>query len=126
MNEILKKILYYLFAVYFLVSIIGGAILSCRLASTRQQLDYFRAELEHAQDRQQEAYDTIDECYRNVERASEILGQSVNTVQGIRKQVSEIRENYEYMENRMLQFYDNIHRTDDSNVFNQIEGKNNE
>lgn len=126
MNEILKKILYSLFAIYFLVSIIGGAILSYRLASTRQQLDYVRAELEHAQDRQQEAFDTIDECYRNVERASEILGQSVNTVQGIRKQVSEIKENYEYMENRMLQFYDNVHRTDDSNVFNQIEGKNNE
>ena len=109
MNELLKKILYSLFAVYFIVSIIGGAILSSRLASTRQQLDYFRAEFEHAQDRQQEAYDTIDECYRTVERASEILGQSVDTVQGIRKQLSEIRKNYEYMENRMHKFYDDIH-----------------
>lgn len=126
MNEILKKILYSLFAVYFIVSIIGGAILQSRLASTRQQLDYFRAEFEHAQDRQRDAYDTIDECYRNVERASEILGQSVDTVQGIRKQISEIRENYENMENRMLQFYDDLHRTSNSNVFNQIEGKNNE
>lgn len=126
MNYVLKKILYSLFAVYFLVSIIGGAVLSCRLAVTRQQLDYFRAELENAQDRQREAYDTIDECYRNVERASEILGQSVDTVQGIRKQISEIRENYELMENRMHKFYDDIHRTSSSNVFNQIEGKNNE
>ena len=111
MNDLLKKILYFIAAIYFIISIVGGAILSSRLASTRQQLEYFRAEFEYAQDRQQEAYDTIDECYRNVERGSEILGQSVNTVQGIRKQISEIRENYELMENRMHKFYDDIHRT---------------
>lgn len=124
MNETLKKILYTIAAIYFIISIIGGTVLYSRLERTRQQLDYTRAELEHAQNRQQEAFDTIDECYRNVERASEVLSQSVNTVQGIRKQISEIKENYEYMENRMLQFYDNIHRTNSSTVFNQIEGKN--
>ena len=122
MNELLKKILYSLFAVYFIVSIVGGAYLSCRLDRTRQQLDYFRTELESATSRQQEAYDTIDECYRNVERASEVLSESVNTVQGIRKQISEIKENYELMENRMHKFYDDIHRSNSSNVFNQIEG----
>lgn len=110
MNEIIKKVLYIIAAIYFIISIVGGAVLSCRLASTRQQLDYFRAEFEYAQDRQQEAYDTIDECYRTVERGSEILGQSVDTVQGIRKQISEIKENYENMENRMHKFYDDIHR----------------
>lgn len=120
MNEILKKIMYSLFAVYFIISIIGGAILSYRLAVTRQQLDYFRTELEYAQDRQREAFNTIDECYRDVERASEILGKSVNTVSDIRKQISEIRENYENMENRLFQFYDDINRTNSSNVFNQI------
>ena len=110
MNDLLKKILYFIAAIYFIISIVGGAILSSRLASTRQQLDYFRAEFEHAQDRQQEAYDTIDECYRTVERGSEVLSESVNTIQGIRKQISEIRENYELMENRMHKFYDDIHR----------------
>lgn len=122
MNDKLEKILYSLFAVYFLVSIIGGAVLQSRLAITRQQLEYYRTELESATSRQQDALNTIDECYRNVERASEILGQSVDTVQGIRKQISEIKENYEYMENRMLQFYDDLHRSNSSNVFNQIEG----
>ena len=122
MNELLKKILYSFFAIYFIVSIIGGGIQTYRLECTRQELEYFRAELNNAQDRQQEAYDTIDECYRTVERASEILGQSVDTVQGIRKQISEIRENYELMENRMHKFYDDIHRSNSSNVFNQIEG----
>ncbi|MBO7731430.1 MAG: hypothetical protein J6S67_02725 [Methanobrevibacter sp.] len=106
MNEILKKVLYIIAALYFIVSIVGGAIISYRLAVARQQLDYFRTELEYAQDRQREAFNTIDECYRDVERASEILGKSVNTVSDIRKQISEIRENYENMENRLLQFYD--------------------
>ena len=106
----LKKILYSLFAIYFVISIIGGAVFSCRLDRTRQELDYFRAEFEHAQDRQQEAYDTIDECYRTVERGSEILGQSTNTISDIRKQLSEIRKNYELMEERLLYFYDNYHR----------------
>ena len=111
MNDLLKKILYSLFAVYFIVSIVGGAYFSCRLDRTRQQLEYYRTELESATSRQQEAYDTIDECYRTVERGSEVLSQSVDTVQGIRKQISEIRENYELMENRMHKFYDDIHRT---------------
>lgn len=122
MNDKLEKILYSLFAVYFIVSFVGGAILSSRLECARQELEYYRTELESATSRQQEAYDTIDECYRNVERASEVLSESVNTVQGIRKQISDIKENYELMENRMHKFYDDIHRSNSSNVFNQIEG----
>lgn len=92
----------------------GLGIQSYKLGITRQQLEYYRTELESATDRQQDALATIDECYRNVTRAGEILGESVNTIQDIRRQVREIRENYETMENRMLQFYDNINRTDDS------------
>lgn len=107
MNECLKKVLYIVATIYFIISIVGGAILLYRLGLTRQQLDYIRTELELSQNRQQEAFDTIDECYRNVERASEILGQSINTVSDIRNQISEIRKNYETMENRLLQFYDN-------------------
>ena len=111
MNDLLKKILYFIAAIYFVISIVGGCVLQSRLECTRQELEYYRTELESATSRQQEAYDTIDECYRNVERASEILGQSVDTVQGIRKQISDIRKNYENMENRMHKFYDDIHRT---------------
>lgn len=85
----------------------GLGIQSYKLGIARQQLEYYRTELESATDRQQDAFNTIDECYRNVERGSEILSESVNTIQDIRRQVSEIRENYEDMENRLLQFYDN-------------------
>ena len=92
----------------------GLSIQSNRLASTRQELEISRIELAAATDRQQDAINTIDECYRNVARTGEILGESVNTIQGVRRQVSEIRENYEAMENRLLQFYDFNNRTNDN------------
>lgn len=85
----------------------GLGIQSYQLAIIRQELEYYRTELESATDRQQDALNTIDECYRNVTRTGEILSESVDTIQGIRRQVSEIRKSYEDMENRLLQFYDN-------------------
>lgn len=111
MNEILKKILYITAAIYFIISIIGGAILSSRLGLARQELEYYRAEFNAAQNREQQLTNEIDECFRNVTRTSEILSQSTNTISDIRKQLSEIRKNYEDMEDRLLYFYDNYHRT---------------
>lgn len=101
-------------------SLSGFGIQSYQLEITRRQLDYYRAEFASAQNRQQEAFDTIDECYRDVTRAGEVLSQSVNTISDVRKQISEIRENYDAMESRMLQFYDNNNRTNNSNVSNQV------
>lgn len=94
----------------------GYCIQTNRLASTRQELELCRTELKAARNRQQDAINTVDECYRNVTRAGEILGESVNTVQGIRKQISEIRENYEAMENRLLQFYGDNNSANGSSV----------
>ena len=54
MNEKLEKILYYIAAIYFIISIIGGTILSSRLASTRQELEYYRTEFNAAQNREQQ------------------------------------------------------------------------
>lgn len=111
MNEIIKKVLYTIAAVYFIVSIVGGAVLQHKLANTRQQLEYYRTELESAQNREQQLTNEIDECFGNVTRTNEILSQSTNTISDIRKQLSEIRKNYELIEDRMLQFYDNYHRS---------------
>lgn len=93
---------------------IGCCVQSYQLEVARQQLEYYRTELESATDRQQDAFNTIDECYRNVTRTGEILGQSVNTIQDVRRQVSEIRKNYETLENRLLQFYDLNNSIDNS------------
>ena len=92
MNEILKKILYSLFAVYFLVSIIWGAILQSRLASTRQELNTVRMELSAATNRQSELADIL-------RRDGEILRESSTTISGIRSQIAAIRESYMAMEN---------------------------
>lgn len=119
MNEILKKILYTIAAIYFIISIIGGASLSYKLGEARRQLEYFRNELEAAQNRERQLTNEIDECFRNVTRANEILSQSTNTISDIRKQLSKIRENYEFMEDRMLQFYDNYHRFSGSSDNNE-------
>ena len=110
MNEWPKKILYTIAAVYFIVSIVGGAVLQHKLASTRQQLEYYRTEFSAAQNREQQLTNEIDECFGNVTRTNEILSQSTNTISDIRKQLSEIRKNYELIEDRMHKFYDDIHR----------------
>ena len=105
--EKIRNIIMLILLLLFLCAGSGLGIQSYRLASARQQLEYYRTELESATSRQQDALNTIDECYRNVTRAGEILSESVNTIQDIRRQVSEIRKSYEDMENRLLQFYDN-------------------
>ena len=91
MNEIIKKVLYIIAAIYFVISIIGGAILSSRLECTRQQLEYYRAEFENAQDRQSELADIL-------RRDGEILRESSTTINGIRSQIAAIRESYEAMQ----------------------------
>lgn len=113
--EILKKILYCCFAAYFFISIIGGAILSCRLGQTRQQLEYYRVELESATNRQSELADTIDKCWESTERTNQILCQSADTIQDIRRQLREVRENYQNMESMLLDSYDSM-RSRDSNT----------
>lgn len=91
MNEILKKILYYIAAIYFIISIVGGAILSSRLERTRQELEYYRNEFNAATDRQSELAEIL-------RRDGEILRESSTTISGIRSQIAAIRESYEAMQ----------------------------
>lgn len=99
-------IINYIMLLLLIGSLSGFGIRSYQLGVTRRQLDYIGAEFELAQSRQQEAFDTIDECYRDVERTGEILNQSINTIQDIRRQLQEIRESYEALESRLYRFYD--------------------
>lgn len=103
-----KKIVYYCFAVYFVLSIIGGAMLQSRLGQARQQLEYYRAELSAAENREQQLTDTVDKCWESTERTNQILSQSANTIQDIRRQLQEVRENYENMESLLLDSYDSM------------------
>lgn len=92
MNEKLEKILYSLFAVYFIISIVGGAILQSRLERTRRELDTVRMELSAATNRQSELAEIL-------RRDGEILRESSTTISGIRSQIAAIRKSYEAMEN---------------------------
>lgn len=91
MNEILKKIVYCCFAAYFVLSIVGGAVLQSRLGQTRHELDTVRMELSAATDRQSELAEIL-------RRDGEILRESSTTISGIRSQIAVIRESYQKME----------------------------
>lgn len=98
MNEVLKKIVYCVFAVYFLVSLIGGCVLKSRLERTRSELKSVRTELGAAQNRQLELESTITDCAVIVSRDKQILSESGTSIQFIRAQISAIRESYQAME----------------------------
>ena len=87
----LQKIFNIVAVIYFLISVIGGAVLSCRLDNTRQQLVAVRAELNNAENRQRQLAEITS-------RTGTLLSESVDTVAGIRRQITEIRKNYEEME----------------------------
>jgi septal ring factor EnvC (AmiA/AmiB activator) len=112
--NVLKKILYFVAAGYFVLSIIGGAVLQSRLGQARQLAEYYRIELESAENREQQLADTVDKCWESTERTNQILSQSADTIQDIRRQLQEVRENYENMENMLLDSYDSMHSRDDN------------
>lgn len=109
MNEILKKIVYCLFAIYFLVSLIGGCVLKSRLERTRSELKSVRTELGAARNRQLELESTIADCAVIVNRDKQILSESGTSIQFIRAQISAIREGYQAME---ILLRDSIHSRD--------------
>ena len=97
-------------------SIVGFSVKSYQLGKTRSELELVRTELAEARDRQQFVTDTIGSCIETTARGSEILSQSAATVADIRKQVEEIRNNYQDMESRLRNLYDIYGSTGDNTV----------
>lgn len=108
-----KKVFYGVFAVYFMFSLICGAVFYSGLVKARSELEYYRTELSNAQNRERQLANTIDECWQSSIRTGEILSESVDTISGIREQIRQIKENYTIMEDRLLQFYDNYNIDND-------------
>lgn len=88
----LKKIIYSIIAIYFVLSIICGAVLSYKLGHYRQQSEYYRVQLEAAANRERDIENTI-------QRTGLILCESINSVAELREQIKAVRESYEEMEN---------------------------
>lgn len=120
MNEFRKTFCICFVIIYFVLSLIGGAILQSRLGQARQQLEYYRTELESATNREQQLADTIDKCWGSTERTNQILSQSADTVQDIRRQLREVRENYQNMESLLLDSYDSMRSRNDNTGIEEI------
>lgn len=79
-------------------SLTGNYIQETRLEQTRYELGQIRVEYQSAANREQQLEMAINECQYIAGRTDEILGESTDTLQGIREQISEIRKSYEAME----------------------------
>ena len=105
--------------VFILLVLLFGAITGLgiqehRLEIARRQLEYYRVELESAENREQQLANTIDKCWESTERSNQILSESANTIQDIRRQLREIRENYQNMESLLLDSYDSMRNINNS------------
>lgn len=106
MNALLKKILYIIAALYFLISIIGGGIQTYRLERSMAECEQYRTELAAATDRQSEIAGVVG-------HTSLILSETVNSVKELREQLKAVEDDY----NRLYSLcFDN-----GSNVYNREE-----
>lgn len=87
MNEIIKKVLYTIAAVYFIVSIVGGGIQTYRLECSMAECRQYREQLELATDRQSEIAEVVG-------HTSLILGETVNSVAELRNQLKAVENDY--------------------------------
>lgn len=87
MNEILKKILYITIACCFAFSIAFGGIQTCRLERSMAECRQYREQLELATDRQSEIAGVVG-------HTSLILGETVNSVAELRKQLKAVENDY--------------------------------
>ena len=83
----LKKIVYYCFAAYFILSIIGGGILKGRLEHYMAECERYRVELAAATDRQSEIAGVVG-------HTGLVLGETVNSVAELREQLKAVEDDY--------------------------------
>lgn len=88
----LKNFIISLLLVVSICTSVASGIFYHRLVEVRQQLNTVRVEYAAAQDKQSELRDIV-------RGTNEVLSESFNTLSGVRKQITAIRESYEKMEN---------------------------
>ena len=100
MNEIIKKALYTIAAIYFVISIVGGGIQTYRLECSMAECRQYREQLKLAENRESEVRATID-------RTSLILCQTTNSIGELREKLKAVEDSYNYLWN-LLYNDDNI------------------
>lgn len=106
-----------------IIMLCGGlGIQQCRLVKTRSELNECRGRLEYAQNQQQLLEYTIRSVRESVESTSRILSKTGNTVQEIRSQISQIKDQYIYME-RLLDRYNTNVSSDNRNTVSEVKNE---
>lgn len=103
----MQKVLNYIIAIAFIISLTFAGIQSYRLECYREQCNTYREQLELASNRQ-------SGIAANVERAGTILSSTINTTQELRRQIREVREIFEAMEDLLNR--DNINNNNNNNI----------
>lgn len=124
MNEKIYRILFFVFLFFALLFTGASIYLSIRcanaereLGTARAELERVRAELANATDQQRELESTISQCETIATDTTQLLDQSISTVQGLREQIRAIRTQFEKMET-CLRNYRSGNNTDNHNSSN--------
>ena len=91
-----KKIVAYTYVFIVFVLVVFSAVQTYRLGKNRRELEQVRNELQLARNRTADIRKTVK---RFNQRTREIFSESISTVSDLRKQIHEVREQYEIMEN---------------------------
>ena len=102
----MQKIINYFAVGVMLLCILGAGVSQYRLGRARTELDYYRTKYDEATNEQQLIAFTIDRCAITIRNNEELLSSTANTIGDLRKQLRQIRENYEQMENIIYDYYD--------------------
>ena len=104
MNE--KTFLYVIvfLGIVTIASLCGNIFQQGCIQRTRFELDTVRNELATARERERFAKELVENVAGSVERTSNILSESKDTVAGIRECINKIRKEYEEMANALLRY----------------------
>lgn len=102
MNALLKKILYIIAALYFLISVIGGGIQTYRLERSMAECRQYREQLAAAENRESEVRAAIN-------RTSLILGETTNSIGELREKLKAVEDSYNYLWNLFYNDDNTIH-----------------
>lgn len=105
MNEKIYRVLFFVTLVFALLFAGASVYLSIRntntereLGAVRAELERVRAELANATDQQREFENAITECETIANDTTQLLDQSITSIQGLREQIHAIRTQFEKME----------------------------
>lgn len=105
MNEKIYRVLFFVVLGFSLLFAGASIYLSVRyanaereLGAVRAELERVRAELANATDQQREFENAITECETIANDTTQLLDQSITSIQGLREQIRAIRTQFEKME----------------------------